>query len=121
MPSWCVAAVEAHGIGFVTRLERWTYSAHTLRRDLRDAGVTRADIFARDEGRRPLTYHDLRATGVTWQALRGDAPTMIQERVGHAHLTATEGYMRRGRLMALAAGEVPFPPIPACLLVLEKK
>lgn len=90
--------------------------ARLLRQHLRVAGITRADLYADDEGRRPLTYHDLRATGITWQAMRGDAPTDIMERVGHTQITTTQGYMRRGRLMARARGERPFPPLPDCLL-----
>jgi integrase len=90
--------------------------ARMLRQHLQWAGLTRADLYATDDARRPLTYHDLRATGITWQAMRGDAPTDIMERVGHTQITTTQGYMRRGRLMARARGERPFPPLPECLL-----
>ncbi|HKY40743.1 MAG TPA: tyrosine-type recombinase/integrase [Polyangiaceae bacterium] len=90
--------------------------ARMLRQHLRWAGCKRADLYASDDARRPLTYHDLRATGITWQAMRGDAPTDIMERVGHTQITTTQGYMRRGRLMARARGERPFPALPKCLL-----
>jgi integrase len=90
--------------------------ARTLRQHLRLAGCTREDLFADDGRRRPLTFHDLRATGITWQAMRGDAPTAISERVGHLHLATTERYMRRGRLMALTRGERVFPRLPESLL-----
>ena len=49
-----------------------------LRRYLGWAGVTRAELFADDETRAPLTFHDLRATGITWRAVRGDDALKIQ-------------------------------------------
>jgi integrase len=91
-----------------------------LRAHLRWAGCRRADLHADDERRRPLTFHDLRATGVTWQAMRGDPATAIVERVGHANLATTERYMRRGRLMAIASGERVFPALPRALWVRSK-
>jgi integrase len=42
-----------------------------LRRCLRLAGVARADLFADDENRKPITFHDLRSSGITWCAVRG--------------------------------------------------
>lgn len=90
--------------------------AGQLRKYIREAGCTRADLFADDERRRPLTFHDLRATGITWQAMRGDSPTAILERVGHLHLSTTERYLRRGRLLALSRGERVFPRLPDHLL-----
>lgn len=90
--------------------------ARALRGHLLEADCQREDLHADDAGRRPLTFHDLRATGITWMAMRGDAPTDILERVGHAHLSTTERYIRRGRLLARASGEVPFPAIPEVLV-----
>src|SRR5690606_38801616 len=102
-----------------TRLFPWIPQQNNLARALRQhlemSGVKRADIFADDASRRPLTFHDLRATGITWQAMRGDSPTTIMERVGHANLSTTEGYIRRGRLM-VSANETVFPPLPDSLL-----
>ena len=39
---------------------------------LRQAGIERADLHSRDETRKAMTFHDLRATGITWMAVRGD-------------------------------------------------
>jgi integrase len=91
-----------------------------LRAHLRRAGCKRADLYADDGRRRPLTFHDLRATGITWQAMRGDPVAAIVERVGHANLATTERYMRRGRLMATASGERVFPALPRVLWVRSK-
>lgn len=94
---------------------RGATTAGALRKALKKAGCKRADLYASDERRRPITFHDLRATGITWQAMRGDSPALISERVGHLHLATTEQYMRRGRLMALARGERVFPDLPRAL------
>ncbi len=93
--------------------------ARALRQHMREADLDRADLYADDEGRRPLTYHDLRATGITWQAMRGDSPTDIMERVGHADLRTTQRYIRRGKLLAVRRERV-FPPLPECLLKKER-
>jgi hypothetical protein len=45
-----------------------------LRQYLEWAGVTRAELFAGDKTRKAITFHDLRATGITWMAIRGDDP-----------------------------------------------
>lgn len=87
-----------------------------LRRHLRIAGCQREALYAADATRRPLTFHDLRATGITWMALRGDSIGDIQERVGHLQILTTQAYMRRGRLLARARGERAFPPLPQALL-----
>jgi hypothetical protein len=42
------------------------------------AGVKRAELHRTDKTRKALTWHDLRATGVTWMAIRGDDLQRIQ-------------------------------------------
>jgi integrase len=80
-----------------------------LQRDLRTAGCTREELFTTDGQRRRLTFHDLRATGITWWAMRGDPIGDIMERVGHAQIMTTQRYMRRGRLLVGASEEELFP------------
>ncbi len=41
-----------------------------------------------------ITFHDSRATRVTWSAVRGDEPLRIKQRAGHRTLSTTEGYVR---------------------------
>jgi integrase len=105
----------AKGKGRVLSLDNRTSKGKELRTALLRAGCKRADLHASDDNRRPLTFHDLRATGITWMAMRGDSPTDIMERVGHQHLSTTELYLRRGRLL-VAARERVFPPLPECIL-----
>src|SRR5262249_31950037 len=54
-----------------------------LRQYLRWAGITRAELFVDDATRKNITFHDLRATGITWMAIRGDEPLKIMQRAGH--------------------------------------
>lgn len=88
--------------------------AYNLRLHLRRAGVDRPELFADDATRTPLTFHDLRATGITWRAVRGDDPLKIQRHAGHSDLNTTQRYIREASVFADGFGEV-FPELPASL------
>ncbi|MBV9945653.1 MAG: site-specific integrase [Myxococcales bacterium] len=62
-----------------------------------------------------LTWHDLRATGATWMAVRGDDPHKIMQRCGHRSFSTTMLYVREGEAIRDGFGE-PFPALPAELL-----
>lgn len=102
---------EAEGKGLVLDMRRFFKSADDLRTHLRTAGVTRADLFVTDETRKNLTFHDLRATTLTWMAVRGDDPLKIKARAGHSDLATTEGYIRTAGEIDGAIGTV-FAPLP---------
>lgn len=89
-----------------------------LRRCLQLAGVTRAELFADDASarstRKPMTFHDLRATGITWCAVRGDAPLTIMQRAGHRSFSTTQGYIREAENLRAGFGH-PFPTLPTTL------
>jgi integrase len=89
-----------------------------LRKHLPRAGITRAELFVRDETRAPLTFHDLRATGITWRAVRGDDVLKIQRAVGHLSLATTQRYIREAEVIGRDIGE-PFPPLPAAILATD--
>ncbi len=89
--------------------------AAMLRRHLQLAGVTRAELYADDATRIPLTFHDLRATGITWRAVRGDDPLKIQRDAGHRDLATTQRYIREASVYGDGFGDV-FPELPASLL-----
>ena len=59
-----------------------------------------------------MTFHDLRSTGITWMAVRGDEPLKIKHRAGHKQFSTTEGYIREAEHVREGFGEV-FPPLPA--------
>jgi integrase len=85
--------------------------AATLRKHLQAAGVKRPELYANDEQRKNLTFHDLRATGITWSAVRGDDPLRIKQRAGHSGFATTEGYIREAENLGRDFGD-PFPPLP---------
>jgi integrase len=82
-----------------------------LRVHLLAAGVTRADLHKNDAHRKHLTFHDLRATGITWAAVRGDDPLKIKQRAGHASFSTTEQYVREAENLGRDFGD-PFPELP---------
>lgn len=89
--------------------------AKTLRAALQQAKVSRAELFVTDRTRKNLTFHDLRATGITWCAVRGDDHLKIQRRAGHTNLSTTQGYIREAENIGQGFGSV-FPPLPVSLL-----
>ena len=57
----------------------------------------------------------MRATGITWRAVRGDNAHDIREYSGHKHLTTLEIYIRQAKAMRDVFGK-PFPTLPPELL-----
>lgn len=88
--------------------------ARDLRVHMRRAGLDRAELYAADETRKPLGFHDLRATGVTWMAVRGDDPLKIMQRAGHRDFKTTQGYIREAEAIRDGFGDV-FPELPKAL------
>ncbi len=86
-----------------------------FRNHLKLVGVSRAELFINDKTRKHITFHDLRATGLTWMAVRGDDPLKIKHRAGHISFSTTEGYIREAEQVRDGFGEV-FPALPASLV-----
>ncbi len=82
-----------------------------LKHYLGKAGVKRSELFAKDATRKAITFHDLRATGITWMAARGDDPLRIKQRAGYATFSTTEGYIREAENLGASFGQV-FPALP---------
>jgi integrase len=89
--------------------------APMIRRDLKRAGVTRAELFAHDKTRKQMTFHDLRSTGITWMAVRGDDPLKIKHRAGHKQFSTSEGYIREAEAVRDGFG-APFPALPEAIV-----
>jgi integrase len=89
-----------------------------LRDYLRKAGVKRAELYADDATRKNITWHDLRATGITWMAIRGDDPQKIMHRAGHEDMATTMGYIREAEALEYLQGDV-FPRLPRALFLPE--
>ena len=106
---------EAGGQGPVVDMRQQKWWAADLRKHLELAGITREALFDTDDTRKRLRFHDLRGTGLTWMAIRGDDPLKIQQRAGHRTFEMTQKYIRT----AEAVGEVigaTFPQLPDCLV-----
>jgi integrase len=89
--------------------------AGTLRDHLVRAGVTRSELHEERPTTKRMTFYDLRATGITWEALAGTEPLVIQRRAGHRNFDTTQGYIRTAEEIGVSVG-TPFPPLPASLL-----
>lgn len=85
-----------------------------LREALLVAGVRRAELFITDAQRKDITFPDLRATGITWMAVRGDNPLTVKGRAGHRSFSTTEIYIREAENLTAGFGE-PFPELPSAL------
>lgn len=89
--------------------------AETLREHVGRAGIARVDLYEDRETTKRLTFYDLRATGITWEALAGTDPLKIMHRAGHLSFSTTQIYIRQAETIGISAGE-PFPSLPASLL-----
>jgi integrase len=89
--------------------------ANLLRDDLLAARVERHELHNEGISTKRMTFHDLRATGVTWMAVRGDDPLKIMSRAGHRAFQTTQGYIREAESLRQGFG-VPFPPLPEALM-----
>jgi hypothetical protein len=114
LPLVAVMRKEAGAKGPLVRM-RSDHMARLLRQWLKAAGVDRPELHEGSPTRKPLTWHDLRATGITWMAVRGDDPLKIKQRAGHTTFSTTELYIREAEAVRDGFGEV-FPPLPGGLI-----
>lgn len=87
-------------------------AAEEFRQRLLAAGVTRPALHTTTKTRKRITFHDLRATGITWTALQGMDPLRIMQRAGHRKFETTMGYIRTAEMLRSADVGEPFPPLP---------
>ena len=106
---------EANGRGAVVRMPSTGMQSLKLRTFLQRAGVDRAELYVSDATRKAIRFHDLRATGITWMAVRGTDALKIMQRAGHAGFATTQGYMREAENLREGFGTV-FPTLPDALL-----
>jgi len=100
--------------GLVAQLPSERDMARGFRRWLARAKVDRAELHAGSRTRKAITFHDLRATGLTWLAVRGDDSLKIMQRAGHTDFVTTQGYIREAEAVRDGFGTV-FPPLPESL------
>jgi integrase len=106
---------ERDGTGLVLKLPSERAMARNFRRWLWKANVRRAALHESTPTSKNITWHDLRATGATWMAVRGDDPLKIKQRCGHRDFSTTELYIREAEALREGFGDV-FPPLPEELL-----
>jgi len=108
----------AGGKGLVCKLPSNRDMARGLRLYLKRAGVDRKGLHVASKVSKPIRWHDLRATGLTWYAVAGRAATEIRDVAGHAMTSQTDRYMRAaGLLRGGRFGDV-FPELPGDLVPL---
>jgi integrase len=104
---------ESKGEGRVLKMPSERTMARALRRWLRRAGVTRDDLFEeRSATLKPIRWHDMRATGITWSIIAGVDPIKVQHRAGHTDPKMTAEYTREAESFAGQAFGEPFPALP---------
>jgi integrase len=114
-PLLAALRVEAEAAGRTTLLAELPSErdmAHGLRRWLKRADVTRRELHETTPTSRPIRFHDLRSTGITWMAVRGDDALKIQRRAGHRELETTERYIRLAEAVRGEAFGDVFPALP---------
>jgi integrase len=96
--------------------------ARDFRRHLRQAGVTRAELFEKSDLRRPIRAHDLRATFITLALARGKSEQWVMDRTGHTTSGMLQRYRRASRTVAEAKMTTlsPLDTIPELAAVAEK-
>jgi integrase len=105
---------ESGGKGRLVWMPSEDEQAKKLRAYLTLANVKREGLHANDATRKNITFHDLRATGITWMAVRGDDPLKIMSRAGHSDFATTQLYVRAAESFRADFGTT-FPPLPASL------
>lgn len=71
--------------------------ARRFRRHLGLAGVDRRDLHALTKERRPIRFHDLRATFITLALANGRTETWVMDRTGHTTSAMLNKYRRQAR------------------------
>lgn len=96
--AWQKAANDVDDSALVFPLARTHGAADRLRKDLRLAGVTRAELHTASEGARPARAHDTRGTFVTIAKGAGRTNDWVMDRTGHVTEQQMRDYQRRARL-----------------------
>ncbi len=116
LPLVCSLVARAGGKGLLWReFPPWKDRAGQLRMYLARAGITRRELLDRSATEKPMTFHDLRATGITWEAVAGTDAQKILARAGHSDFTTTQIYIRMAESVRGVNFGEPFPSLPKCL------
>src|SRR3954467_1348509 len=78
---------------------------------LKKAGVDRHELHNETPTTRPIRFHDLRGTGITWRAVRNDPKFELQIDAGHMDFATTEKSLPLASARRRGFG-TPFPTLP---------
>jgi hypothetical protein len=96
-------------MGPIADKRQQTWWGTDLRKHLKASGIDREAFYSTDDTRKRLRFHNLRGTGLTWMAIRGDDPLRIQQRAGYRTFEMTQIYNRTAEAVGEGIGEA-FPP-----------
>ncbi len=82
------------------QVENRGHLADTFRAHLREAKVTRAELYEDSPSRRPIRLHDLRATMTTVALASGKTEAWVTARTGHRSSMQVSGYRRLAQAFA---------------------
>ncbi len=85
---------ETGGVGPVVPMGLQKLWAVELRNALEEAKVKRPELYAMTDASKRVCFHDLRASGLTWMAIRGDSPVHIKLVAGHTAFEMTSNTSR---------------------------
>jgi len=107
---------ETGGVGPAVPMGLQKLWAAELRNALAAAKVKRPELFATTDASKRVRFHDLRASGLTWMAIRGDSPVHIKLVAGHTAFEMTSKYIAAAGAVDLLPGETVFPELPENLI-----
>lgn len=90
-------------------------AADYMRIDMREAKLTRKDLWRDDAEQAPFTFHGLRHTAITWWYVGGKDATFLKICAGHTSNAMTQRYLDTVAMSRSTFG-VPHPPLPASVL-----
>jgi hypothetical protein len=105
---------ETGSVGPVVPMGLQKLWAVELRNALEAAKVKRPEQYATTDASKRVRFHDLRASGLTWMAIRGDSPVHIKLVAGHTAFEMTSKYIAGA--VDLLPGETVFPELPENLI-----
>jgi integrase len=106
---------DSGGKGYVCKLPNLQDIACGFRRWLKRAGIDRDGLHRGTSVSKPLRWHDLRATGLTWYAVEGRSSAELRDIAGHTQSSMTDRYVRAAGVLRGGRFGAPFPPLPAAL------
>jgi integrase len=90
-------------------------AADYMRIDMREAKLTRRDLWRDDAEQAPFTFHGLRHTAITWWYVAGKDATFLKICAGHTSSAMTQRYLDTVAMSRSTFG-TPHPPLPASVL-----